>query len=135
MFLCNETITLYNARYDAENDYDVYEKTVISGVHWFSETVSAVESSGLKAANKVTIRIPITADFAGKSYVDRISYGNNPDTTFTLAPGDIIVRGSASENHPLPKDLKMSHAEFITILGVTDMTSAPNAPHWKVVGT
>ncbi len=136
MFLCDETITLYNARYDAENDLDVYERTQINGVHWYCETVSTVETSGLRAANRVTVRIPEEADFGGKGHVDRVAYTeSNPETTFTLKAGDIIVRGVATEVHPLPKDLQHKYAECITVLGVTDMTVAPNAPHWKVVGT
>lgn len=142
---CNDTITLYNARYDWENDCDIYERTLINGVHWYNEIISAVESSGLKAANKCTLRIPTDADFGGAHYVEAGNY--NPcivgeaiagkavisGTSFTLRAGDIIVHGNVSDVHPRPKDLHDNY-ECITILGITDMSQKKNAPHWKVVG-
>ena len=62
MQLCNDTITLYNRRFDPEEDCDVYGRTVIRGVHWFNSDETTVDSTGLKAANKVTIRIPTDAE-------------------------------------------------------------------------
>ena len=86
MNLCNETITVFNAKLNPETGNDDYNGTVIDGVSWFCEIVSTVDQ-GLKAANKFTIRIPEDADFG------------------------------------------------FTVLGVTDNRRAPNAPHWKVIGT
>lgn len=135
MKLCNDIITLYNAQFDPEEDLDIYQRTVIRGVHWYSEVSTNVDSSGLKAANKYTLRIPVDADFGDKVYIDPINYaGSDAETFFTLRAGDIIIRGETLDEHPLPKDLKKDYPECITVLGVTDMTSAPNAPHWKVVG-
>jgi len=131
---CDESITLYNARYNAADDRDDYIRTVINGVHWFCEVVSAVDASGLKAANKYRIRIPIEADTGGKKYVDPISFMEDATGKFTLKAGDIIVRGVAAETNPRPKELQEKYADCITILGITDSTRAPNAPHWKVVG-
>ena len=97
MKLCNETITVFNARFNPLTDSDEYAPSVISGVSWFCEIASNVDNSGLQAANKFTIRIPTDADFHGKSYVDPVSYpASTPSTTFTLRSGDIIVKGDAS---------------------------------------
>lgn len=74
MQLCNDTITLYNRRFDPDEDCDVYERTVIRGVHWFNSEATTVDSTGLKAANKVTIRIPTDADFGGKVYLPPKQY-------------------------------------------------------------
>lgn len=132
---CNDTITLYNAQFNQAEDRDVYQKTVIHGVHWYSEVATNVDSSGLKTANKYTLRIPVDADFDDKAYTDPISYaGSDPGGYFTLKAGDIIIHGEASEEHPIPSNLKKTYPECITVLGVTDMSAAPNAPHWKVVG-
>ena len=136
--LCNETITVFNARFDAENDRDVYYATIISGASWYDEIASTVDSSGLKAADRYTIRIPIDADFGGKSYVDPISYtreGVDPSQIFTLKSGDIVVKGAVIADTDIrPAELQKQFAEVATILGVTDNRRAPNAPHWKVVG-
>lgn len=133
---CNETITVFNAKLDTDTDYDVYTGTVIVGVSWFCETASTVDSSGLKAADKFTVRIPTDANFNGKTYVDPIAYAasGNPAKNFTLKSGDIIVKGAVSAVNPRPGDLQKQYAEVLTILGVTDSRSAVLAPHWKVVG-
>ena len=135
MKLCNETITVFNSKLDTATDKDVYTGTVISGASWFCEIVSTIDQ-GLKAANRFTVRIPEDADFGGKAYVSPLDYASSKDITgiFTLANGDIIVKGSVTATGLKPKDLHSGYEAF-TILGVTDNRRAPKAPHWKVVGS
>lgn len=135
MRLTNETITVYNAKLDTEYDKDVYNVSVIKGVSWYCEIVSAVDD-GLKAANRFVVRIPTDADFGEKSFVSPQEYAATADVSrlFTLASGDIIVKGEVSETGLKPKDLHRQYEAF-TILGVTDNRRAPKAPHWKVVGS
>lgn len=135
MKLCKETITVVNAQVDPETGYDRYYATVISGASWYCEIAATVDASGLKAADKFTIRIPEDADFGGKAYVDPIAYATaSPADTFTLRSGDTIVRGVADGADLSPAALRRSYAEVATVLGVTDNRRAPRAPHWKVVG-
>lgn len=136
MRLCNKTITVYNARCDEETGYDVYYGTVISGVSWFGELASSVDKSGLNAASKYTVRIPIDAVVdGGKTYVDPKRYADSdPSRVFTLARGSIIVFGSCQMENPRLSDFSKQGNEFFTVLGVTDSRGVVNAPHWKVVG-
>lgn len=132
---CNQTITVFNARYDAETGDDVYIGTVISGASWFGSLTSAITNSGLSAVNVYTVRIPKDADTEGKQYVNPIQYAqSDPSTTFTLREGDIVVKGAVQTVNPLPATLQKQHSDMFTILGITDSTHAANAPHWKVVG-
>lgn len=157
--LCDETITVFNAKHDADRDTDIYYPTVIVGASWFCEIASTVDK-GLQAADKYTIRIPIDADFGGKEYVDPLTWAEltsqaadtddpedpeDPDPEeeepeffelyFTLRNGDIIVKGDASGvEDPRPAVLQKLYPELVTILGVTDNRRAPNAKHWKVIG-
>lgn len=135
MNLCNDTITVFNAKLNAETGSDDYNATVITGVSWFCEIVSNVDNSGLKAANKFTIRIPETADFGGKAYAAPLEYANAADVSklFTLRNGDIVVHGAVTGSAIRPAALHKMYEAF-TILGVTDNRRARNAPHWKVVG-
>lgn len=135
MNLCNETITVFNVRLDPETGYDRYIGSVIAGVSWFCEIVSAVDK-GLKAANKFTIRIPENANFGEKQYCHPLDYAGAEDVSrlFTLKNGDIVVRGAVTESGLKPADLHKNYEAF-TILGVTDNRRTQNAPHWKVVGT
>lgn len=134
MNLCNETITVFNAKLNTGTDTDDYNATVISGVSWFCEIVSAVDN-GLKAANKFTIRIPADADFGGKAYVSPLDYAGAQDVSglFTLQNGDIVVKGAVTGSGLRPAQLHKLYEAF-TILGVTDNRRTANAPHWKVVG-
>ena len=132
---CNKTITVFNARMDAEDGYDVYYPTIIRNVSIYLQVASEVTLSGLNAANKVTIRIPIDANFSGKTYVKPVEFAAaDPETAFTLKQGDVIVEAEETERLD-PVQLKNKYGEVITILGVTDNRSRPRAPHWKVVGT
>ena len=135
MQLCNDTITLYNRRFDPEDDCDVYERTIIRGVHWFNSDATTVDSTGLKAANKVTIRIPVDADFGGKAYLPPKQYASaaDPSATFTLAAGDIIVLGIGDADMR-PAAIHDTYSDAMTILQVTDNRRAPRGRHWKVVG-
>lgn len=132
---CKDTITVFNARMDAEGGYDDYYPTIIRNVSVFLQVASEVTLSGLNAANKVTVRIPIDADFSGKEYVEPVHFSAaDPATAFTLKQGDVIVEAEETE-HLNPVQLKEKYGSVITILGVTDNRKRPRAKHWKVVGT
>ena len=132
---CKRTITVFNARMDGEDGYDVYYPTIIRNVSIYLQVASEVTLSGLNAANKVTIRIPVDADFSGKEYVPPVSFADaDVSTAFTLKQGDVIVEAEEREQLD-PVQLKQKYGEVITILGVTDNRSRPRAKHWKVVGT
>lgn len=136
MRLCDETITVFNAKLDKETGYDCYHSTVIKGVSWFCKILSAVDK-GLKAANQFTIRIPENADFDGKTYVEPLEYAEADDISglFTLKNGDIIVHGAVTGDNLKPADLHRNYEAF-TIMGVTnDRRPYVRAPHWKVIGT
>ena len=137
MKLCNETVTVFNKKVDVSNGWDVYNPTIIRGVSWYCEIASVVDGNGLHAANRFTIRIPANADFDGKTYVDHITYENESIVSgvFTLANGDIIVKAEVTDASLTPAQLKERYPDFCTILGVTDNRRAPNAPHFKVVGS
>lgn len=133
MELCTETISIFNAKLDDEDGYDVYVPTVIHGASWHCEIASTVDASGLKAANKFTVRIPLDADFSGKTYADPIAYaGGDPTNLFTLKNGDIVVRGEVVESMK-PSELQKKYEAF-TILGISDNRRG-RSPHWKVVGS
>lgn len=140
MKLCNDVITVFNARVDPATGGNVWTATVIDGVSWYMTDASTVDASkgGLVAANKATIRIPVEAKVSGKVYTDPISYKGAESVAglWTLQQGDIIVRGDGSATQsPTPAALKKTFADCVTVLSVTDNRRAPNAPHWRVTGT
>lgn len=139
MKLCNDTITVFNARVDPEVGGNVWMPTVITGASWYLTDAATVDASkgGLVAANKATIRIPVEADTGGKAYADPVSYANAEDVSglWTLKGGDIVVKAAVEGDDWTPAKLKKEYADCVVVLGVTDNRRAPNAPHWRITGT
>lgn len=139
MKLCNDTITVFNARVDPDEGGNVWVPTVITGASWYMTDASTVDASkgGLVAANKATVRIPLDAKTGGRAYIDPVSYADAEDVSgfWTLKNGDIIVKAAVTGANWTPAKLKAAYADCVTVLGVTDNRRAPNAPHWRVTGT
>lgn len=138
MKLCNDTITVFNARVDPETGGKVWTPTTLSGVSWYMTDASTVDSGkgGLVAANKCVIRIPADVDAGGSAYTDPISYANAADVSglWTLTGGDIVVKAAVEGDSWKPATLQRAFADCVTVLAVTDNRRAPNAPHWRITG-
>lgn len=136
MNLCNEKITVYNRYTDPSTRYQVYLPTVISGIHWYGTNKTTPNNDGLISAKQYTLRIPIEADFSGATYAPPKAYEKlaSKNGYFTLAEGDIIVKGEHIVSNAKPAYLTQNFDDVITIISVTDNRTAPNAPHWRVVG-
>lgn len=140
MKLCNDTITVFNARVDPAEGGNVWTPTVITGASWYMTDASTVDTGkgGLVAANKVTVRIPADADTGVKAWADPVAYANADSVSglWTLKAGDVVVKGDASGlANPTPARLKAACADCAVILGVTDNRRALNAPHWRITAT
>ena len=139
MKLCNDTITVFNARVDPDVGGNVWIPTVITGAGWYLTDASTVDASkgGLVAANKATIRIPVDADTGGKAYADPVSYASAEDVSglWTLKGGDIVVKAAVTGDDWTPARLKAAYAECVTVLSVTDNRRAPNGKHWRITAT
>ena len=134
---CNETVTVFNARWEAQSGGYVYLPTVVRGVGWHAGLAEAVDGRGGRVtANRIVARIPGDADAGEKAYVDPVAWRAAEDVSglWTLAGGDIIVKGEAAGDGWTPGELKAAFAERMTVLGVTDNRGRPLGGHWKVVG-
>lgn len=139
----NADCTIYNARLDSETGYDVYVKTIIKGVHWFSQMLNTVTGTGLASAESLTMRIPDTAvaDF-DKSFITPAKWRAlttlESEEHYTLQPGDKIVKGAQDfevtglTGHKW-SDIEKNFDEVMTIVGHADNRSG-GLPHIKVVG-
>ena len=136
MKLCTDTITVFNRRVNTETRMEDYVPTVIKGVSWYGHLRTGVGDRGLRTANEFTIRIPVDADFGGKTYVDSKTYREATliSGLFTLSSDDIVLKGEAAIGVN-PATLPETNADCFRILGVTDNRRAPNAPHIRVVGS
>ena len=134
MYLCNETITVYNKQIN-EKKFNQYFPTVLKGIHWFGTEQVNVSNSGLIGAKMYTLRIPESVYTSGKEFVKPKAYQKGDhEKVFTFDEGDIIVRGEVVIPDATPSKLQQDYDDVITIISVTDNRMVPNAPHWRVVG-
>ncbi len=80
MYGCDQTVTLTHLHYDGDADRDVKEETTLTGVSWYGQAKTAVDSTGLHAARVYKCRIPESAAPAG----------------LDIAPGDKITCGTVT---------------------------------------
>lgn len=137
--ICNANITIVNRKRDSEKK-EVLMPTVIKNVSWHS---SSNTSGGNFASSHDTarVRIPIDADFGGKTYVPRIAYDamtiEEAKEHWTLAERDIIVRGEVSEEEVSQTKLAEQFPELLLINGYSDNTDigTDRIKHWRVGGS
>lgn len=95
LYVCDQTVTLTHLHYDGDADRDVKEETTLTGVSWYGQAKTAVDSTGLHAARVYKCRIPESAAPAG----------------LDIAPGDKITCGTVTatvldvhdnRGHPAP---------------------------------
>lgn len=130
-----ETITVINRKLDIETGLDEWDPTIITGASWYDKQIASVTTNGLKAANTAAVRIPVGANTNGRSYLTPRAYSaaESVSGAFTLAHGDLIVRGAVTDSTLTPAQIQEAY-ECYTIVAVTDNTRRPKEPHWKVMG-
>ena len=130
MKLCDESVTVFNARVDPALGSEVYAATVLRGVSWRGEAASAVESGGTRVADRVVVRIPEGVDAGGKVYVSPEGYRRAGEVggLWTLQKGDFVLRGVAADVE------EPWSAGAAVVLGVSDNRRGRLGRHWKVVG-
>ncbi len=126
MKLATETITIY-VPYMSNGEIE-HERIVISGVSWHQTNKADITTSGLKSADLVNVRIPVSA-FPGQ-YVNAAAFV--PDTgMFALKEGMTVLRGETEESYA---DLIRDHGrdDLFTVLSFSDNLRG-RAQHIKVV--
>lgn len=118
----NSTVTIFNKYYDKENDLYRYKRKIIRGVDWQDDIISNVENNGLTVVNQCTIFMDIQNDYKSPK-----AFRSNPETGFTLAPGDYIVKGEIDEDIIIPENLK-KYDDVVVICGLKRLSL-----HYEVV--
>lgn len=134
-----ETITIFNKKYDSSKRDDNYVRTYLSGVNVEKKKAVNVIKSGLENASSATIYIPIEdLESEDKEYISPKNYqklsAEETQKYFTLQPGDYVVIGSIDytidEKNTTTK-LKNEFDDVFEILIVDDKLKG-GLPHWEV---
>lgn len=134
-----DSITIFNKKYDpAKRDYD-YIRTYIEGVNVEKKKAVNIIKSGLENASAGTVYIPIedlkTED---KEYISPKKYqsltSENTANYYALQTGDIVVIGvidyTVDGDNTITK-LKNEFDDVFEILVVDDKLKG-GLPHWEV---
>lgn len=136
--LTNADVTIINRKRKERSE--VLLKTIIKNVAWHS-VHGATSGSSSENVDSFKMRIPIDADFGGKTYVDRITYEalsfEDAAKHWTLASGDIVVKGNVTEEEITQTILYEKYNEVYRIGEYADNTDMGSdaVKHWRVGGS
>lgn len=116
MYHADKNVTVYHKEWDEKRGADVYRKTVLKGVSFFSKIATSVSTDGLTAACEGTLRIPTC------------SYPKD----LVLTSGDLLCEGDVQMEIHKPSDLNGLCSYVFTVVGITHNRSG-RCPHTKVV--
>ena len=89
-----ERVTLYNRRRETDaqgRERIAWRRRVLDGCSWVCAHERVRDDGTTRYAQSVVCRIPQSADYLSPGQWDALS---DPTGRFTLAPGDLLVRGA-----------------------------------------
>lgn len=132
--LTNADITIYNRLEDKKNRLDVWQKTVISGVHVYVDNKVDLGETGINSADVYKIRIPAEVKVAG-AYLSPEEYkkADNPENHWTIQNDDWIVVGVCDVDIEKPSDLKDFRERSCKVISWSDNRFG-GLLHWRIGG-
>lgn len=132
--ITNGDITIYNRKDGGRNRPDVWQRTVILGVHIYVDNKVALGETGVNSADVYKIRIPADVKDAG-TYLSPEEYKavNNPEGHWTIQNDDRIVIGVCDADIEKPADLKELRERSCKVISWSDNRFG-GLPHWRIGG-
>lgn len=129
----DQTITVYNKRYDPASKKTLWPKTIISGVSW-AGCQRITTGEGLTSADGYSVRIPLQAFPDG--FVRRDEYAALPDPTgrWTAQNGDVVVLGAGPDIEGGVTELTKRFTDCFTISAVHTSNMPRLLPHLRLEG-
>lgn len=134
-----ETITVYNKHNELDENgrkHSVWKRTVLTGCFWaLSQNRNLTDTTTKRESNSVTVRVPFNSAYVPPADWDALA---NTGKRFTLASGDIIVRGSVSDkigDGMSPAELLQKHARSgACTIQIVRENLIIHPKHYSVVG-
>ena len=127
----NSSITVYNKYYDFTSGYDMYQRTIITGVNWQGKRNATVTSNGLLMDDSILIFIDKLENYISPKQFARLTDIERPNY-FTLAMADKIVKGEIDFEVTGLKPYSISNLESNYDDVVNIMSARPLSEHWEV---
>nr|DAG16920.1 MAG TPA: hypothetical protein [Caudoviricetes sp.] len=129
----DQTITIYNKRYNTATKKTLWPKTVISGASWAGcQRITIGE--GLTSADGYSVRIPLKSFPDG--FLARDEYTALPDPTghWTAQNGDVVVLGTGPDVVSGITEITKQFTDCFTVTAVHTDNMARLLPHLRLEG-
>jgi len=130
----NSSMTIYNKYFDPITREDKWQRHVIQEVFW-DATSSVNLYKGLNRADKGVIYVPFNSNYM-TYFTDPISFQANHTCYWTIQNGDIIVKGTVTDEITKQSELERKYSNVLNVSGfaIRDFGS-PNMRHIEVNGS
>lgn len=93
----NQRVTILNKlkRTDSKTGVDVWRKSTVDDVVWYTKSARSAGSSSVFISTYITVLFPFNSRYL--PYMEWKKPGNQ-DEHFTMSPGDYIILGDVPEN-------------------------------------
>lgn len=129
----NQTITIYNKRYNPATKKTLWPKTVITGASW-AGCQRVTTGEGLTTADGYSVRIPLKSLPAGFLQRDEYTALQDPTGHWTAQNGDVVVRGAGPDVVDGITEITKQFTDCFTVTAVHSDNLARLLPHLRLEG-
>lgn len=133
--LTNADITIYNRKRNPETKKMEYCRTILKGVHWYTEQKVTVGENGLKSADLYKIRVPMynrRNHYLAPGEYTALPWGEHT-RYWTAENGDLFAKGAVELEITKPSDLQSLHIPWGTVVSHSD-NRCGGLPHIRIGG-
>lgn len=130
----NADITLYNR---VGGSVATFYRTHLRGVYFEDVKSQRINKQGAVTADSMLLLIPAGVNAGGKSFAGQKGFAATEEKTglWTLAEGDIVVRGIIHDDIAAQSDLEKLYDTVRKITAIIDNRhGSPAVRHWEVSG-
>jgi len=135
----NETVTIYNKRYDPTAKKNLWQKTVIRDVSW-AGSQKVTLGDGLSSNDGYSVRIPLKAmELADGTFLPRDQYQALPDVLYasgywTAQNGDVVVLGEGPDVDDAISEVTKQFTDSFIVTNVNTANLSRLLPHLRLEG-
>lgn len=129
----DQTITIYNKRYDTASKKTQWPKTTIPGVSW-AGCQRITTGEGLTSADGYSVRIPLQSFPDGFMKQDEYAALPDPIGRWTAQNGDVVVLGAGPDVVDGITEITKQFTDCFTVTAVHTDNMTRLLPHLRLEG-
>lgn len=133
MMSFDQTITIYNKRYDPATKKTLWPKTVIPGASW-AGCQRVTTGEGLTSTDGYSVRIPLSSFPVGFLMRDEYTALPAPKNHWTAQNGDVVVLGEGPDVVRGITEITKQFTDCFTVIAVHSDNMTRLLPHIRLEG-